>query len=62
VELNVPTQVDKLIEQAHSLENLCILYVGWCPVCPKYVESNPLVLVNCYGIDIALLPYLDSMI
>ena len=33
-ELNVPTQVDKLIEQAHSLEHLCILYVGWCPVCP----------------------------
>ena len=32
VELNVPTQVDKLIEQAHSLENLCLLYVGWCPV------------------------------
>jgi serine/threonine-protein kinase mTOR len=32
LELNVPTQVDKLIEQAHSLENLCILYVGWCPV------------------------------
>jgi phosphatidylinositol kinase/protein kinase (PI-3 family) len=33
IELNVPTQVDKLIEQAHSLENLCVLYIGWCPVC-----------------------------
>jgi len=41
VELNVPTQVDKLIEQAHSLENLCILYVGWCPVRP--LETSPLI-------------------
>jgi hypothetical protein len=33
--LDVHTQVDRLIEQAHSLENLCILYVGWCPVSPS---------------------------
>lgn len=46
VELNVPTQVDKLIEQAHSLENLCILYVGWCPVCPFSRPKLIIVLVN----------------
>lgn len=40
LELNVPTQVDKLIEQAHSLENLCILYVGWCPVSFAQVQSD----------------------
>ncbi|CAO3668466.1 unnamed protein product [Umbelopsis vinacea] len=28
--LDVPTQVDKLIKQATSLENLCQCYVGWC--------------------------------
>ena len=36
----MPTQVDKLIEQAHSLENLCILYVGWCPVSFGPVPSD----------------------
>ena len=36
----MPTQVDKLIEQAHSLENLCILYVGWCPVSFGPVQSD----------------------
>jgi serine/threonine-protein kinase mTOR len=46
VELNVPTQVDKLIEAAHSLENLCILYVGWCPVSHLYRKSNRVVLVS----------------
>ncbi|CCF56244.1 hypothetical protein KAFR_0A08100 [Kazachstania africana CBS 2517] len=30
-ELNVPEQVDKLIIQAMSIENLCQHYVGWCP-------------------------------
>jgi FKBP12-rapamycin complex-associated protein len=29
VTLDVPTQVDKLIQQATSLENLCQCYVGW---------------------------------
>jgi len=29
-ELPVPDQVDKLLQQATSLENLCQLYVGWC--------------------------------
>ncbi|KAI9303923.1 armadillo-type protein [Cunninghamella echinulata] len=28
--LDVPTQVDKLIQQATSLENLCQCYIGWC--------------------------------
>lgn len=29
VTLDVPTQVEKLIQQATSLENLCQCYVGW---------------------------------
>jgi FKBP12-rapamycin complex-associated protein len=29
--LSVPEQVDRLIKQATSNENLCSLYVGWCP-------------------------------
>ncbi|KNE54071.1 hypothetical protein AMAG_17616 [Allomyces macrogynus ATCC 38327] len=28
--LDVPQQVDKLIQQATSLENLCLCYIGWC--------------------------------
>lgn len=30
-ELDVPEQVDKLIQQATSIENLCQHYIGWCP-------------------------------
>ncbi|KAI8062483.1 armadillo-type protein [Gongronella butleri] len=30
VTLDIPTQVDKLIQQATSLENLCQCYIGWC--------------------------------
>ncbi|SCV00133.1 LAMI_0G03092g1_1 [Lachancea mirantina] len=29
-ELNVPDQVEKLIQQATSVENLCQHYIGWC--------------------------------
>jgi len=29
--LDVPSQVDKLIQQACSHENLCQCYIGWCP-------------------------------
>ncbi|EAL66546.1 protein kinase, Atypical group [Dictyostelium discoideum AX4] len=29
--LDVPEQVQKLIDQATSHENLCLSYVGWCP-------------------------------
>ncbi|AMD21577.1 HFL279Cp [Eremothecium sinecaudum] len=29
-ELDVPEQVDKLIQQATSVENLCQHYIGWC--------------------------------
>lgn len=29
--LNIPDQVDKLVVQATSHENLCLMYVGWCP-------------------------------
>jgi serine/threonine-protein kinase mTOR len=31
VKLPVADQVNKLIEQATSHENLCQCYVGWCP-------------------------------
>ncbi|KAJ4461377.1 putative Serine/threonine-protein kinase mTOR [Paratrimastix pyriformis] len=30
-QLSVPDQVDRLIEEAISHENLCQLFVGWCP-------------------------------
>ncbi|KAL1915020.1 uncharacterized protein VTP21DRAFT_7725 [Calcarisporiella thermophila] len=30
VNLDVATQVDKLIQQAVSIENLCQCYIGWC--------------------------------
>lgn len=30
VTLAVPAQVDKLIEQATALENLCQCFSGWC--------------------------------
>ncbi|ODQ81853.1 hypothetical protein BABINDRAFT_160083 [Babjeviella inositovora NRRL Y-12698] len=29
-DLNVPVQVDRLIQQATSVENLCQHYIGWC--------------------------------
>ena len=29
--LDVPEQVDLLIKQATSHENLCQCYIGWCP-------------------------------
>jgi serine/threonine-protein kinase mTOR len=29
--LAVEEQVDKLIAQASSNENLCLSYIGWCP-------------------------------
>ncbi|EPX74347.1 phosphatidylinositol kinase Tor2 [Schizosaccharomyces octosporus yFS286] len=28
--LDVPNQVEKLIQQATSIENLCLCYIGWC--------------------------------
>jgi FKBP12-rapamycin complex-associated protein len=30
--LDVDKQVDRLIRQATSVENLCQLYQGWCPM------------------------------
>jgi phosphatidylinositol kinase/protein kinase (PI-3 family) len=30
-ELAVPAQVQRLIRQAESHENLCQCYIGWCP-------------------------------
>lgn len=29
--LGTDEQVDKLIQQATSVENLCQLFIGWCP-------------------------------
>ena len=31
-ELTVEQQVDELIKEATSVENLCQLYQGWCPL------------------------------
>jgi hypothetical protein len=31
-DLNVEQQVDRLIKEASSIENLCQLFVGWCPL------------------------------
>lgn len=30
-ELSVPEQVDRLIQQATAVENLCQCFPGWCP-------------------------------
>ena len=30
-ELSVDEQVKRLIEEATSVENLCELFIGWCP-------------------------------
>lgn len=38
--LDVPTQVDRLIQQATSLENLCQCYVGWYVVVHVIMISN----------------------
>ncbi|KFH18229.1 putative target of rapamycin (TOR) [Toxoplasma gondii MAS] len=29
--MDVPAQVDSLIEEANGVENLCVAYAGWCP-------------------------------
>ena len=29
--LSIPRQVDRLIEEATKVQNLCQSYVGWCP-------------------------------
>jgi serine/threonine-protein kinase mTOR len=31
-DLTVEQQVDRLIKEATSVENLCQLYAGWCPM------------------------------
>jgi FKBP12-rapamycin complex-associated protein len=30
-DLSVEEQVDKLIQEATSVENLCQIFIGWCP-------------------------------
>lgn len=37
--LSVPLQVQKLIIQATSYENLCVAYVGWCPCKYEYSQQ-----------------------
>ena len=32
--LSVEAQVELLIQESSSVENLCQCYVGWCPFCP----------------------------
>lgn len=39
VTLDVRTQVDKLIQQATSLENLCQCYIGWLVYSPRSLIS-----------------------
>ena len=36
-ELDVKEQVDRLIQQATSVENLCQCYIGWCSFCKFYL-------------------------
>lgn len=31
VPLDIDSQVERLIHQATSIENLCQCYIGWCP-------------------------------
>ena len=31
-DLTVEQQVDRLIKEATSIENLCQIYLGWCPL------------------------------
>lgn len=31
-DLSVEVQVERLIEEATSVENLCQLFTGWCPL------------------------------
>lgn len=38
--IDVPTQVDLLIKQATSHENLCQCYIGWCPFWWKVLGSD----------------------
>ena len=39
--LAVPDQVDRLIVQATSIENLSQLYIGWCPFCETKKQMIP---------------------
>lgn len=56
--IDVPTQVDLLIKQATSHENLCQCYIGWCPfwwggvcmllwVVPILVKRGVCVTLSC---------------
>jgi hypothetical protein len=37
--LDVPEQVDKLIRQATSNENLCLSFFGWCPLVAVAIDA-----------------------
>lgn len=43
--IDVPTQVDLLIKQATSHENLCQCYIGWCPFWWKVLGSDECAVV-----------------
>lgn len=45
-ELDVPHQVDKLIQQATSVENLCQHFIGWCSFC-KFCPLIPYLTAQC---------------
>ena len=46
--LSVADQVDKLIIQATSLENLCQCFSGWCVFSRYFITSDFLMLIDGY--------------
>lgn len=38
--LDVPRQVDRLIRDATSIENLCQCYIGWCPFVSRVLHAS----------------------
>ncbi len=43
--LEVSAQVEKLIHQATAIENLCQLYIGWCPFVSLMFRLNVLMVL-----------------
>jgi hypothetical protein len=60
MEKDVPAQVEKLIQQATAVENLCQCYVGWCP----FVRSNMYFSMSnrpCLVVICILFPFCNSI-
>lgn len=68
-EISIADQVDHLIKQATSVDNLCNMYEGWtpwiwwseaviwCRSVPGVSESNSFSLVNCFIINVDVSSY-----